>query len=108
MWRIGERDQSQWLPAREDICPSPGDFVQEEGCVVNAFPAHLSEQERLHVEEGVGFVMRLRKGIVMENGFAELDVSVEGGAAPAIYFRAQPLDGIVHADLYSLNLFNLS
>ena len=100
-------DEAQWVPARENRWPSPGKFVQKDGYVLNSFPEGTSQEDLLHVERGVGFAMRLLKGVEATDGRAELELAVLHGAAPSIIFRAQ-CDGEVHGELYNLVIYNQS
>lgn len=101
-------DESQWLRAREDRFPSAGEFVQKDGFVLNAYPEGTSEADLYACKGGVGYTMRLLKDVEMENGRAELELSLIDRAAPSIVFRAQMHDGEVHGALYSLVIFNHS
>jgi len=53
----------------------------------------------------VGFALRLLKDVTLMNGKLELDLEIEGTAAPSIYFRAQIQEG-VHKETYNLVVFN--
>ena len=104
-------DESQWAQVREDRFPSPGTFVQKDGCVLNAFPEGTSEKDLYEVKDGVGYTMRVLKGVEAADGRADLELELIDRAAPSIVFRAQVPQAQgdvvpVHGPLYSLVIFN--
>ena len=101
-------DESAWVPVREGRFPSAGAFVQEEGCIATAIPEGTSAEDLLKAKGGVGFAMRLLKGVEARDGRAEVELMLFDNAAPSIAFRVQPGEGEVHGALYNLVILNQS
>ena len=90
---------------REGRFPGSGSFVPEKGGIVNFIPENTSQKDLYRAKNGVGFALRLLKNTKLMNGKLELDLEIEGTAAPSIYFRTQTKDG-VHKETYNLVVFN--
>ncbi|MEM7390742.1 MAG: hypothetical protein AAF492_00220 [Verrucomicrobiota bacterium] len=97
--------EADWIPVRDDRFPSAGHFDVRGDGVINRIPEDASDDDLYVVKDGVGFACRLLDGLQLRNGFAELELSLTGTAAPSIVFRGQ-VEGDRHTHIYSLVIFN--
>ena len=102
---LADFDEKDWVQVRESRFPTAGTFIKEKGGITNFIPENSSAKDQYHVKNGISFALRLLKNFEALDGYIELELELEGTAAPSIYFRTQTENG-VHKETYNLVIFN--